>query len=447
MQVCSDCGAANEDNEDFCGQCGAYLEWDGERAAAETGTAAAAPVEPQESDPVDQPHGLVGRVREAVGLGAGGVGAHASADASSGAVDPTPVVGADAHATTDQRAAPVPVGEDGSRTSPDAPPTGTRTPTAASTPGQPDASTMVVKVPPPPPVRRAADVPRTPGPAGPGARTPSAEQPGAVRPGAAAPKARPTPRAHVAEPVNPGDLICGECGAGNKPTRKFCRRCGHDLVEAVVAKVPWWKRILPRRQAVAAGSRGKEKSSRDRPMTTYAVLLGILVVLAIVGFSLRDAVGGAYQRVVDRVVGSEPVRPKMSASSSAPGAPAAQANDGTSNKFWAPADEGDANGEFLRAEFKEPFRLLHLIITPGVSTKQPEFLAAGRPSVLSLMVTDESGEVTRERLELKDTAGPQTFDVVHSDVERVRLTIVSSEQGSRAGTRVAIAEVEFRGRD
>jgi hypothetical protein len=169
-------------------------------------------------------------------------------------------------------------------------------------------------------------------------------------------------------------------------------------------------------------------------------------VLALVGFSLRDAVGGAYQRVVDRVVGSEPVQPKMSASSSAFGAPATQANDGTSNKFWAPAATGDANGEFLRAEFDEPIRLLHVIVTPGVSTKQPEFLAAGRPRVLSLMVTDDDGKVSRERLELADTAGPQTFDVVHADVERLRLTIVSSKQGTQPGTPVAIAEVEFHGR-
>lgn len=435
MQVCSDCGAANEDDEDFCGQCGSYLEWDATRAAAEADSAAA-PAEP-EPEPAEQSLGLVGRVREAVGLGSGGGATNGSADMSPDPSAPPPMVGAVPQEPTD-RAAGGPFEQDAESSA---------APTDAPT--QPDASTLVVKVPPPPPKhsapRHSAPGPAKPAPAGPGARPPGAEQPAAVRPGAAAPKARRSTPAHVDEPVDPGDLICGECGAGNKPTRKFCRRCGHDLVEAVVAKVPWWRRILPRRKPVAASSRPKESKSRSLPVSKYAVLMAVFFVLVLVGFSLRDAIGGAYQRVVDRVVGSEPVQPKMSASSNAPGAPATQANDGTSNKFWAPA-AGDANGEFLRAEFDEPVRLLHIIVTPGVSTKQPEFLAAGRPRVLSLMVTDGDGEVSRERLELADTAGPQTFDVVHADVERLRLTIVSSKQGTRPGAPVAIAEVEFHGR-
>ena len=246
------------------------------------------------------------------------------------------------------------------------------------------------------------------------------------------------------ERVEPGDLVCGDCGAGNKPTRKFCRRCGHDLAEAEVAKVPWWRRLLPRRRQPLAGDRPRQSRTRGRSSTPYVVLGLVVLALVIAGLAFRDPIGEGYQRVVDRIVGSDPVRPTLSASASVRGAPAANAGDGTNNRFWSPGPA--AEGEFLRARFDEPFRLLHVIITPGVSTKQPEFLEAGRPTVLSLAVTDQDGEVSRERLRLKDTAGPQPFDVTYADVETVRLTIVSSEPGSRPGAGVAIAEVEFLGR-
>ncbi|MFL6142866.1 MAG: NADase-type glycan-binding domain-containing protein, partial [Labedaea sp.] len=58
--------------------------------------------------------------------------------------------------------------------------------------------------------------------------------------------------------LKPGDLICGECGEGNAETRKFCSRCGTSLNEAEQVKMPWWRRLLPKRGA-------KVRKSGDRP--------------------------------------------------------------------------------------------------------------------------------------------------------------------------------------
>lgn len=436
MRVCAECGAGNEDGEDFCGQCGAYLEWDAEQAAQ-------VPLEQKEpaegpaatADSEERPRGLVDRVREAVGSRAA-----PRAEDAPAAADSAPPAASDANAgpaASDVREQDVVTGPpepDVRRASPDHAATG------------PDASALVVKVPPPAPAgpQERAPRPRRPRPE---PTTNRSDQPGAVRPGAAVPKPRRPPPTTVREPVDHGDLVCGACGAGNKPVRKFCRRCGRELVDAVVAKAPWWRRLLRRRRSLVAGSRPGRARLHRPSRTGLAVVVLVLLGLAVAAFSLRDSIVGVYDRVADRVIGSEPFHPAMSASSSARGASAARANDGKSNRFWAPASTTRVRGQYLDAEFDTPVRLLHLVVTPGVSTKEPEFLASGRPTALRLSVVDGSGEVRRELLELPDTAGGRTFDVVYDDVRRVRLSIVDFEQGSRQATRVGIAEVEFYGRD
>ncbi len=404
MLVCGECGARNEDGEDFCGECGAYLDWDAEQVATDPEPV---PVAAQGEDTAqmaaandEQPRGLVERVREAVGIGS-------TTDAP--VLEPAP----ETTPPTERPAAePAPTARPSAVGAAAGPP-------GAAPPGQP-----------------------------PEARRPSPDQPGAVRPGAAVPKPRRRPAAPVQEPIDHGDLVCGRCGTGNKPTRKFCRRCGHDLVDAVVAKVPWWKRIFRRSpKAPAAGTRPRTTRRRRRGVPKLLVLLVVLGLLGAAGWSYRDKAAEAYAGVMDRVLGSEPFHPVMSASSSAPGAPARRANDGASNTFWAPAGRGRGEGQYLRAAFDKPIRLLHVIITPGVSTEEPKFLRNGRPDAVRVRVRDTDGNVFRQRVELQDKAGPQSFDVTHDDVERIRLTIVSSRRGSVPGSRVAIAEVEFLGRD
>jgi ribosomal protein L40E len=170
--VCKKCGTHNDASATFCGSCGAFLEWEGERVST------------------DEPVG-------------------------------TPVIG-----------------------SPDGPP-------AAAPPPPTTWAT-----PPPPPLGPTPEAtgggPETPTPFPDGGRQPVAMQPALPAP------PRPTPQTQLRAPTrrpNPGDLICGQCGEGNDPHRRFCRRCGAILTGAAPAlRRSWWQRFWHRRPATPAGS-------------------------------------------------------------------------------------------------------------------------------------------------------------------------------------------------
>ena len=53
MIVCTNCGNHNEDSDEFCGSCGKFLEWVGEKVAAP-----AAPAGPAGASSWDQLQGL-----------------------------------------------------------------------------------------------------------------------------------------------------------------------------------------------------------------------------------------------------------------------------------------------------------------------------------------------------------------------------------------------------
>ena len=65
MIVCKQCGHHNEDSDTFCGSCGKFLEWTGERVVI-----AQPEPEPPAPEPVPEPAhvGLIDRVRHAVGI-------------------------------------------------------------------------------------------------------------------------------------------------------------------------------------------------------------------------------------------------------------------------------------------------------------------------------------------------------------------------------------------
>jgi hypothetical protein len=292
--------------------------------------------------------------------------------------------------------------------------------------------------------------PQQPGGQQPGDRQPGSQQPGAQRPGAAQTRRRQYVDEAVDEPPpEPGDLICGQCGAGNVPTRRFCRRCGNSLADAPVAgKKSWWRRLLDwfngdSRRRYEAGHRRKVRlPSRLRK------LIVLLLVLVVGGFLVlvpgRGPIRSGINLVRDRLAKHVEVTPvRAEASSSAPGSSPQQAIDGATNTFWAPAARGDsAVGGWMQAEFANPVRLLDVLIYPGVAPDRPTFLTEGRPKAVRITVTSKSGKVTNKDVTLTDLQGKHRYSVKASDAVTVRVTLLSA-YGAQVGRVVAIAELEF----
>ncbi len=403
QDVCPECGAPTTLDEDFCGECGAYLEWE------ERGTPAPGPEAPaQQDEGPEQSRGLVERVKAAVGVG--------QPDPAAETAEPPPEPDPPPATTRANPAADAPPPEPASETAgADRPATG--------------ADALVVPVPPEPDTQ-----PR---------------QPTAVQPRSPAPRARRRTPGRDAEPIHHGDLVCGQCGAGNEPTRKFCRRCGRDLTEAEVAKVPWWRRVFQRRprQAPVAGTR--PLSTPERRLRVPGRLLVLVVALGALAGGLYLARGlavGAFEAVLDRVEGTRNINPtSFRASDEQEGHPPGAARDGFTNRYWAPAAAGEGRGSSLVARFEKPFRLVYLLVTPGVSGEdEAAFLAHGRPAELRVVMTTETGAKEVEDLELEDKVGLATFNVATNDVVAVKIEILGSYGPAAAHT--AIAEVEFRGR-
>ena len=444
MLICNECGTRNDDDERFCSECGAYLEWDGHRVEVPSPTpvASSAP-EPVEQDRAPQHPGLLDRIRSATGLTTDDQAPQPSPDkaADRRVVESSPERRDDPstqHVAPAERAAPA--GQ-------------TSAPVAPGTP--PDESTAVPDervvhparrtTPPvePRPAPSIAPVPPTPDTSGQSAVA------APVLPGASAPRRRAAPVPVDDEPrPAPGDLICGQCGAGNVPTRKFCRRCGGDLADAPRAvRPPWWRRlVVPRaRVATPAGTRPARHAHRVPTRTlTWVVVIGLL---AGGGWWGRAQVRAWYGVVADRVAGSHAVAPSsLSASSSMPDRGPELAADGATNRSWAPAAPGDDVGESLTATFDHPVRLVYVRIFSGASEQQPEFLAQGRAERVTITVTRSTGASESHQVRLADRAGPQLFRLGISGATSVRLTI-GAAYPVPADAHVAVGEVEFLGRD
>ncbi|MBD8063475.1 TFIIB-type zinc ribbon-containing protein [Oceanitalea stevensii] len=291
-----------------------------------------------------------------------------------------------------------------------------------------------------------------------GAEAPAAAQPSPTKPGRPAPlqpaarkpgapvQRRPVPRAEEEEPPpRPGELVCGACGAGNAPHRHFCRRCGADLTDAPVQpQRSWWQRLLrpEPRGGPAAGTRPRARRRRRFP-TGLVVTIVILGLLGAGAWYARDSLAGAYAAVVDRLAGDKPINPaEVTASSAREDRPAAQVRDGILDRSWAP--EGNGVGEWVDLVLSEPARVVTVLVIAGNGGEEEQRLLEARPRGVRLTMTTSEGEEVQD-VELTDTGEPQPVSVGISDVEQVRLTILSV-YGEELGAPVALAEVELRGR-
>lgn len=177
----------------------------------------------------------------------------------------------------------------------------------------------------------------------------------------------------------------------------------------------------------------------------------MLTIVGIVlggGYFARGYVRGAGDVVLDRVKGTEPINPtKITASSSQKGHGPGLARDGGIDTYWAPAKAGSGKGEYLTMKFGEPFRLVYILVTPGVhGEKEDAYLMGGRPRVLRLVLTSEDGSNRVKTIELDDKLGSDQFNVTGNNITEVKIEIVSAYPGKVPGSPTALTEVEFHAR-
>jgi hypothetical protein len=296
----------------------------------------------------------------------------------------------------------------------------------------------------------------------PTAQTPVAQQPTTVKQ-----PPRPDPKVTAVEQaIKPGDLVCSQCGAGNDPARKFCRKCGNSLAQAVTAvKLPWWKRIFGGKKAGggrvskdATDKQRQRQKAKDASFKAQMALANVrkavmvLMMLGLVGGLAIPSVRGEVMRRSKDGFGSvqdlfnpqvSPVNPIAVASTSAvAGKEANLAADLVVNSFWAEGAEGDGVGQTISFTFAEPTDLSKVLITGG-STDTPEnYVNNPRPKALHL-VFDTGGSADLNLIDaefrksqgfnLKGAKGVTKVDVV-----------ISSVYPGRGGTETGIAEVEFK---
>jgi uncharacterized OB-fold protein len=405
--VCKKCGNQNADNETFCTSCRAYLEWSGEKVVE-----AAPEPPPPPPAPVQGPD-FLDRVKQVVGL-------------------ERPV--------NDQPAAPA--------AAVIAPPSGGPTaPTPPTLAAGPAGVSAAVVAPPPasqPPASAAAP------PASAGVLPRPADIPAAVLPQAVAPapeRPRQAPKTDTAtgQRYKPGDLICGQCGAGNSPDRHFCQRCGANLSKAVVVKTPWYRKLFPARQPVAAGTRPAGAPVR-RAWTAAlfrVIALGVVVVVALAYFvvppihaKVNDTVASAY------AAAHKKFRPTVyresayqaTASSQLSIHPARLTIDQITSTYWA-ANTATDKQPWIRFTFASPVDLDEVLITTGAAN---DYTALARPQKVHIIFSDKS----TADLTLKDDPTPQTYDLVAHQVTSVEFHIVSTYPSAQSPD-VAINEVEF----
>jgi hypothetical protein len=258
-----------------------------------------------------------------------------------------------------------------------------------------------------------------------------------------------------------GDSICGNCGEGNPPARKFCSRCGDSLVEAVHYKAPWWHRFRPRRGPkvvalgaeagrTAAGAHGhgfKHVLGEVYRKGRLVVAVGIVAAGAVCAAypPARTAVTSLFSSEKAKVTGAidvkyQPIRPlTVTASAYVPRYPARFVSDLNLNTYWL-APWSPSAEVTLTMTFSHPVTLREIILHNG---NYSNYTADGRPSSLLLVFSNqESYTITPV-----DTPQSETYPIEHAVlIKSVTFQVTAINQGTGSdGSDVAISEIELFG--
>ncbi len=258
--------------------------------------------------------------------------------------------------------------------------------------------------------------------------------------------------------ILPGDRICGDCGEGNPPARKFCSRCGTTLAAADVAKTPWWRKLVPhrRRKAMEAGERpwkskdGKQKRRRGiggvfmalfakaRPLIAAALLLVGLVygVSPDLRGRVNASIGDARDSVMSKIRKNyAPLAPiEVTATSAVDGSPVTLAVDSNTVTSWiAPGTDAEPT---LVARFDEPIDLERIKIWNGSANgfKEHERIQA----IHFVFDTGQSYD-----LEILDLPDGKDYEVKNgTGIRSVEVHVVGT-YSSLSSEDLGLSEIEF----
>jgi hypothetical protein len=323
---------------------------------------------------------------------------------------------------------------------------------ATATPKPPPPPPSGPTLPPPPPKASSTEANELVTPISGKAST----QPSAVTPQEAVKKPVTVRRQPPTRKLQPGDLVCGECGEGNAVTRKFCSRCGTSLAEAEVVKTPWWRKLLPRRGAKVrkSGERSKRRGRAGKTKlgvfvsTTFKTirrLVALALLLGGVAYGLFAPFRGWVNERAAEAKGTfeqtffpqyAPVSAAEApvASAALPDHPANMAVDGQSDSFWAAPVAGVEPNMVVK--FDRTIDLAKIIVHNGDGAG---FKESARAQKLHLVFSN--GKTTD--VNVQDRPDPQTLEIENGEgVNSVEIHVVSTFK-SVSGTNLAISEIEF----
>ena len=256
--------------------------------------------------------------------------------------------------------------------------------------------------------------------------------------------------------IRPGDRICGDCGEGNPPARKYCSRCGESLAAIIPVAPRWWHRLRPRRgpKVVKASKRPtatKAGGRRPRRRIGTAIRRYSFVV-----FLAAALIAGVYPPwrtyVVNKVdearaaisgtvaTALEPVRPTAvrPTDTQLAGHPAKMAFDQFGNTHWAAAWSPEAKQPAVTVDMGKATALAKVIVTSGAAD---DFAAHHRPSILLFTYSNEQSDT----IGLQDTPEPQQFSLRNGLAARVVQIQVVQVFETEGAEDVALTEIEFFG--
>jgi hypothetical protein len=274
-----------------------------------------------------------------------------------------------------------------------------------------------------------------------------------------APKAKP-PTEPRPETIKPGDRVCPSCGSGNEPTRKFCRRCGHSLLEAVVqpepepVRLPWYRRLFGRRkpqEVYEAGARPASMSRGTRPRRRLGgfanlrtTVLGVMVIFGLGAYAsylyvpdINNMTDDVIRMVRGRFSAPAPVVPVSVRGPAAQGHDTGQAVDSdNSATYWLSPSRSTADPR-IDVRFQDAVDLRRIEIMGGAPGD--DYSVYGRPRTIALRVPGKSQELT-----LTDTPDVQPFEIDLSvpDGEPLRIVVLDRFAG-RGSNGVAIRNLVF----